>query len=343
MATIRDVAKLAGVSVATVSRVLNQNGYVNKETEKTVMQSMKELSFEPSQVARRLAGKTMKTISLILPDISNPFFPELARGVEDIAQQHQFNVFLGNSDNLEKKEKSYIDVMQKKSIDGLIIVSNTVEEETIRKLQNAKIPVVLLDRPLTGNNCSIVRARNSEGAQLAVKHLFEVGCKKIAHISGPDNINPAYERLIAYTDMVSDYDWFSESLIEEGGFDIKGGREAMKRLLQSNADIDGVFAGNDLMALGALKELLQMGIKVPEQIAICGFDGIQLTEYTEPGITTIAQPIYEMGALATEVLIKKIQGEEHENKIFELPVKLIQRNSTNKNHVQMGGLAWRKK
>lgn len=331
MATIRDVAKMAGVSVATVSRVLNQNGYVNKETEKAVLKSMKELSFEPNPVARGLAGKTMKTISLILPDISNPFFPELARGVEDVAQKHKFNVFLGNSDNLESKEKSYIEIMQKKSIDGLIIVSNTVEEETIKKLQNAKIPVVLLDRPLTGKNCSIVRARNSEGAQMAVKHLLEAGCKKIAHISGPKNINPAYERMLAYTEMTSAHEWFNPTLIEEGGFDIQGGREAMKRLLRSNPDIDGVFAGNDLMALGALKELLQMGVKVPEQVAICGFDGIQLTEYTEPGITTIAQPIYEMGALATEVLIKKIKGEEHENKVFELPVRLIQRKSTNKN------------
>lgn len=330
MTTIRDVAKMAGVSVATVSRVLNKNGYVNKDTENTVMQTMKELNFEPSPVARGLAGKTMKTISLILPDISNPFFPELARAVEDVAQQHQFNVFLCNSDNLEKKEKSYIDVMQKKSIDGLIIVSNTVEEETIKKLQSSKIPVVLLDRPFTNNNCSIVRAQNTEGAHVAVKHLLDVGCKKIAHISGPKIVNPAHERLIGYTEMVSHFDWFNDSFIEEGGFDIKGGREAMKRLLISNPDIDGVFAGNDLMALGALKELLHMGIKVPEQVAICGFDGIQLTEYTEPGITTIAQPIYEMGALATDVLIQKIKRELNENKTFELPVKLIIRKSTKK-------------
>lgn len=330
MATIRDVAKMAGVSVATVSRVLNKNGYVNKDTENTVLQAMKELNFEPNPVARGLAGKNMMTISLIVPDISNPFFPELARAVEDVAQKHQFNVFLCNSDNLENKEKSYIEVMLKKGIDGLIIVSNTLEEETIKVLQDARIPVVLLDRPFTNNNCSIVKSQNIEGAHEAVEHLLDIGCKKIAHISGPKNLTPAYERFVGYKEIVSRFDWFDDSLIEEAGFDIKGGREAMKRLLLSHPDIDGVFAGNDLMTIGALKELLEMGIKVPEQVAICGFDGIQLTEYTEPDITTIAQPIYEMGALATDVLIRKIKGELNENKTFELPVKLIIRNSTKK-------------
>ncbi|MEH7438075.1 LacI family DNA-binding transcriptional regulator [Neobacillus drentensis] len=330
MSTIRDVAKIAGVSVATVSRVLNKNGYVNKDTEITVLRAMKELNFEPNPVARGLAGKKMMTISLILPDISNPFFPELARAVEDVAQKNQFNVFLCNSDNLENKEKSYIEVMQKKGIDGLIIVSNTVEEETIKALHDAKIPVVLLDRPLTNNNCTMVKAQNIEGAHAAVKHLLEIGCKKIAHISGPMNLNTAYERLVGYKEIVSQFEWFNDSLIEEGGFDIKGGREAMKRLLLTNPDIDGIFAGNDLMTLGALKELLHMGKNVPGQVAICGFDGIQLTEYTEPEITTIAQPIYEMGALATDVLIRQIKGELNENKTFELPVQLIIRNSTNK-------------
>ncbi|TLS38382.1 LacI family DNA-binding transcriptional regulator [Pseudalkalibacillus caeni] len=330
MATIRDVAKAAGVSVATVSRVINKNEYVNKETEQKVIVAMQELHYEPSSLARGLAGKKMNTIALMIPDISNPFFPGLARGVEDVAQQYDFNVFLCNSDDLAYKEKSYLEILRKKSIDGLIIISNNVNEEELEPLRMANIPVVLLDRPFNEQNYSVVRSNNRNGAIMAVEHLLAIGCKKIAHIAGPEKFVTARERRLGYEGIVSQYSWYTPSLIEHANFDIEGGKQAVTKLVANNTDIDGIFAGNDLMALGALKQLIKLGKNVPDDIALCGFDGISLTELTQPEITTIQQPIYEMGAAAALTLIKKLKGEITETKIQELDVKLIIRGSTEK-------------
>jgi LacI family transcriptional regulator len=329
--TIRDVAKAAGVSVATVSRVINKNEYVNKDTVQKILLIMKELNFEPNPVARGLAGKKMNTIALMLPDISNPFFPEIARAVEDVAQQYDHNLFLCNSDNLVHKEKSYLEIMKKKSIDGLIIISDNMSSEDLEPLREANIPIVLLDRPASHENYSVVRANNVKGAQIAVEHLIEIGCKKIAHISGPTNLITARERLEGYYSIAQTFQWYDSSLVAEGNFDVKGGAAALQDLFKRHPDIDGVFAGNDLMALGALKELIKMGKNVPQEVALCGFDGIYLTELTQPELTTIQQPIYELGAKAAETLIKKLRGELTENKIYELDVQLIRRDSTNRN------------
>jgi len=328
LATIRDVAKLAGVSVSTVSRVLNQNGYVNKETEQKVVAAISKLNYEPNAMARGLASKKTGTIAIILPDISNPFFPELARAVEDVARTYGYTVFLCNSDDHSDKEKSYIDVLHKKYIDGIIFASNTLTGSEIERMQKQNTPFVVLDRTPDQQSCSIVRSKNYLGGRLAVEHLLEVGCKKIAHIYGPQYFSTARERLMGYEDCVRGYDWFSPSLMIPGDFSMNGGKKAVEILFQRFSDVDGIFIGNDLMAVGALKVLNQKGIKVPDEMAICGFDGISLSEMIEPEITTIAQPIYEMGALATRILIKKIQGLEQQNQCYELDVKLVPREST---------------
>lgn len=330
LATIRDVAKLAGVSVATVSRVLNKNGYVNIETEQKVTNAIKQLQYEPNAVARGLAGKQTGTIALILPDISNPFFPEVARGVEDVAHSHGYTVILCNSDDQGSKERSYIEVLKKKYIDGIIFASSTLEDEDITQMRKSNIPLVLLDRAPNKESCSVVRVKNYEGAQLAVQHLLEIGCNRIAHIYGPQDMITARQRLSGYEDAVKSFDWFSPSLMVEGNFRIDGGQQAIETLINRHPDIDGLFAGNDLMAVGAVKALTRLGKKVPEDIAVIGFDGIGLTEIVEPELTTIAQPIYEMGRLAATTLIQKITGERIDNQIRELDVKLIVRDSTNR-------------
>ncbi|MFM1654666.1 LacI family DNA-binding transcriptional regulator [Brevibacillus sp. B_LB10_24] len=326
MATIRDVAKLAGVSVATVSRVINKNGYVNKETEQKVTRAIEHLRYEPNAVARGLAGKQTGTIALVLPDISNPFFPEVARAVEDMAQSHGYTVILCNSDDQGSKEKLYIEVLKKKYIDGIIFASNTLEQDDVERL--GKVPLVVLDRAPMSNICSVIRSKNQEGAKLAVKHLQEVGCKKIAHIYGPQELVTAKKRLSGYEEAVKEFSWFSPSLMVPGFFRIDGGLRAVQELMSKHPDVDGIFAGNDLMAIGAIKGLNRMGIRVPKDVAVCGFDGIGLTEVTEPELTTIAQPIYDMGALATRVLIEKIVTGTEEIKLYELDVTLVQRDST---------------
>jgi LacI family transcriptional regulator len=328
MATIRDVAKLAGISVSTVSRYLNKTGYVNADTEQKIKHAIEKLNFVPSVVARGLAGKSTKTIALILPDISNPFFPELARAVEDVASAYGFTVILCNSDAQIGKEKGYIDLLKSKNIDGIIFASKTLGQEEADKLTSSNIPFVCLDRAPTNDRCSVVRSNNREGGMLAVKHLLEIGYRKIAHIYGPQDLITAKERLAGYEESVKAFDWFSPSLLVPGDFHIAGGIQATEKLLQRHPDVDAIFAGNDLMAVGALKALHRMGIKVPEQVGVCGFDGIQMAEITQPELTTIAQPIYDMGALVSRILIKKIEGTAEEDRIYELGVTLVPREST---------------
>lgn len=328
MATIRDVAKLAEVSVSTVSRVLNKNGYVNKETEQKVLQAIELLQYEPSAVARGLAGKKTRTMALILPDITNPFFPELARAVEDVARTYGYTVILCNSDDQGEKEKSYIEVLKKKYIDGILFASNTIGEDDLKRLKAKDIPLVVLDRAPSHLACSVVCSNNVEGAKMAVQHLLQMGCRKVGHIYGPQDLITAKERLIGYEDTVRNFEWYTPSLMVPGFFHMDGGQQAVTGLLDRHPDVDGIFVGNDLMAVGVLKGLHRMGIRVPDQVALCGFDGISITRMTEPELSTIAQPIYDMGALATRILIKKIEGLNIEDQLYELDVKLVIRDSS---------------
>ncbi len=328
IATIRDVAKLAGVSVSTVSRYLNKSGYVNVETERSIKAAIEKLDYAPNQVARGLAGKKTNTIALILPDISNLFFSDLARAVEDVAATYGYTVILGNSDDRADKEKRYIETLKKKYIDGFIFASQTFGPEEAEMLTKLGIPFVCLDRAPSEENASVVRTKNIEGASMAVQHLLDIGCRKIAHIYGPQHLITGRDRLIGYEKSVHAMEWFTPSLLEEGDFRIRGGISATERLMQRHPDIDGIFAGNDLMAIGALKALSRMGIKAGEEVAICGYDGIQTAEITSPELTTIAQPLYEMGALISRLLIKKIEGTLEKDLTYELDVKLLARGST---------------
>lgn len=330
MATIRDVAKLAGVSVATVSRVLNRKGYVNSETKQKVEDAIAKLQYHPNAVARGLAGKKTGTIALILPDITNPFFPEMAKGVEDVARSRGYTVILCNSDHQGDREKNYIEILKQKFVDGLIFTSHTLQSEDIKYISENGIEMVVLDRAPAAAGYCLVRSKNRQGASMAVKHLLDVGCKKIAHIYGPQDTITAQERLIGYESMVKDMPWFSPTLMVGGNFQIDGGMKAVEVLLERHPDVDGIFAANDLMAIGALKRLLKMGIKVPDDIAICGFDGIGLTEITDPELTTVAQSIYEMGATAARLVINKIEGVTSEDQVVEMDVQLLPRESTNR-------------
>lgn len=329
MATIKDVAERAGVSIATVSRMINQNGYVSKQAEQRIMDAMEQLGYEPL-IFRRLADRSMPTIALILPDITNPFFSELARAVEDICQQRGYTVFFCNSDNQDYKEKSYLEALRKRKIDGIIYASNYLTQEELEKLGRENIPVVVLDRSSDMQKCTLIRCNNYEGAQLAVKHLLDIGCRKIAHIYGPQEIVTAQERLNGYEEFVKSFSWYTPSLKAPGHFQLEGGMQAVETLLKRHPDIDGIFAGNDIMAIGALKALHRKGIKIPDDIAVCGFDGIKLAEMIEPELTTVAQPIYEMGERAARTLITQIEAKDAKSvsEVIEINISLIIRDST---------------
>ncbi|MBM7598984.1 LacI family transcriptional regulator [Virgibacillus halotolerans] len=324
MSTIRDVAKLAKVSVATVSRVINESGYVNVKTKQKVEEVIEELDYRPNDVARSLFKGKSKMIALFVPDIMNPFFPELARAVEDITNKHGYTFILCNTDNDNKKEMAYMNALLQKSIDGMILVSNTM---TASQIKDTKVPIISLDRK-TRSDLISVTVNNREGARQAVGYMKELGCKRIAHIAGPDSASSARSRMEGYLNEVQEEKWFSNSFIRAGNYSIDEAYKVTKTLLKDNPNIDGIFVANDLMAVGVLKAAASLKIKVPDELSVISFDGIKLGETTSPALTTMAQPIYHIGKRAAEILLEKIekpgtviQSEEHQ-------VQLIIREST---------------
>jgi LacI family transcriptional regulator len=331
MATIRDVAKLSGVSVATVSRVINQNGYVNKDTETKVRKSMELLKYKPNTVARALANKKTESLALIVPDITNPFFPELAKAIEDTARSFGYSIILTSSEVNGDKNINYLEILINRYIDGIICSSNEIPEADINHLQKSGIPIVALDRAVNSKGIASIRVNNYDGGIMAVQHLLSIGCKKIAHISGPFHINTSLERYRGYVDTLEKVQLFHPSLIVEGDFTIESGIKNTYSLIEKYPDIDGIFTANDLMAVGVLKALIRLGKKVPEDIALIGFDGITLGTAIEPEISTIAQPIYDIGSLAVHKLISLIKNQHNTEEISrELEVKLVQRATTSK-------------
>ncbi|MCY9590350.1 LacI family transcriptional regulator [Paenibacillus chitinolyticus] len=324
MATIRDVSKLAGVSVATVSRVINQKGYVHEDTLQRVHKAIKLLNYVPNDVARSLSKKSTKTIALFVPDITNPFFNELALAVEKVTQLYGYTTILCNTNESAKIERQYIQNLKQKYIDGFIMATNTLTEEEIDQLD---IPMVAVDRSSTPV-VPTVTSKNRDGAHLAVQALLQQGCNKIAHIRGPKGLWIAEERCQGYLDLVENMPWFTPKLIANGNFQLKEAAEAAKKLFKEHPDIDGVFAGNDLMAIGTLRALQEHGIRVPDQVQIIGYDGISLAEMVYPELSTVSQSIYEMGMLAARILIKKIEQIHLDEENHQLEVKLVQRGTT---------------
>ncbi|WP_274362044.1 LacI family DNA-binding transcriptional regulator [Paenibacillus thermotolerans] len=333
MATMRDVAKLAQVSVATVSRVLNKNGYVLKATEERVYEAVRLLGYEMNGTPKVLASeRPVRAIALFVPDIANPYFAEMARAIEDISRANGYHIILCNSDDQGHKEKSYLETLSKGKIEGIIFISTSLSPNDMIEVEKYRIPYVFIDRAPNHEQRTVVRVKDYEGANIAVQHLLDIGCRKIAHIYGPQEYSSAKERLKGYEDAVSKHPWYSPSLLVPGYFRYEGGMRAVEVLLERHPDVDGIFIANDIMAVGALKSLHQLGVKVPEQIAVCGFDGIAMTELVSPDITTVAQPIKRIGWYAAELLFKKMSGELAEDRVHELDVELISRRSTSRMH-----------
>lgn len=331
MTTIKDVARLAGVSVATVSRVMNKNGYVGKETEKKVLESMQVLNYQPNKIARALTNKATDSIALISSDMTNPFFPELVKSVENTAYDNGYNLILINiRGDGNKIENYYQEVLVNRYVDGIIYSSGDIPESDILHLQSLGIPCIALDRSADSKKVVSISINNYEGGSMAVEHLISIGCKKIAHLTGPMNINTSIDRYRAYINTIQRLLPLHPPLVIEGDFTLESGIESTYRLLERYPDVDGIFAANDLMAVGALKTLVRLGKSIPDEIALIGFDGIKLGTAVEPEISTIAQPISEIGSLAVKKLISLIKRPSHHEQSETLKVQLIQRTSTKK-------------
>ncbi|WP_422446600.1 LacI family DNA-binding transcriptional regulator [Thermoanaerobacterium sp. DL9XJH110] len=333
MATIKDIAKLANVSITTVSRVLNGKfDGVSETTRKRIEKIAGELNYRPNRLARGLVTKRTNTLGLILPDITNPFFPQIVRAVEDTANKFGYNLILCNTDDDSGKERLYIQVLKEKCVDGIVFTTSTnPSAENIKQLIDFGIPFVLVDRYIDIDHLPGVYTDGVSGMYQAVKHLIEMGHEKIAFISGPKQSKTANQRFLGYVKALEEHGIsVRDGLIKDGNFKMSGGQNAIKDLLACGEDFTAVACANDLMAVGAMEVLRQEGIKIPEEISITGFDNISLSNVVHPKLTTVEQPSYEMGQKATAMLVKLIEGRPLKKNEVVLKPRLIVRDSVAK-------------
>ncbi len=322
VANIKDVAKRANVSVATVSRVINSKGYVNEHTKQLVLQAIEELNYVPNEIARSLYRKSSKIIGVIIPDLSNEFFNHMMAGLEEVILQHGYKTMLCTSREDIEREKEYLQMFSTNKVDGLVLCSNSPD---ITSFINLDIPIVALDRIITKDIPS-VSADNYMGGILAAKRLIRSQCKNIVQFRGPATLAPTNERCNGFLEVLNKEQTVRVHTIELN-FNETDEMEIYKFLI-THPQIDGIFAGSDVIAAQCMRCLKKLGRVVPDDVQIIGYDNISLCEFTDPTITTIAQPILSMGQIAAETLFKLINEEEISQRHIILPVELIEREST---------------
>ncbi|HZV52794.1 MAG TPA: LacI family DNA-binding transcriptional regulator, partial [Candidatus Dormibacteraeota bacterium] len=323
--TIYDVARLAGVSPATVSRALNGSGRVAAATRRRVEAAVAQLGYEPNRVARSLATSVTHTLALLLPDITNPFFPALVKGVQLLADERRYTLLLCNTAADPEREKEYLRVLRGKRVDGVILVGLKLDGRRIRSALG-NIPVVVLDRSVDLPGAAVVQVDHRGGAVLAVRHLLELGHREVAHVAGPKELAVSRERLEGYRQALEEAGLpYRPQLVVEADFTEEGGYEAVRRLCAAGR-FTAVFAANDLSAIGIVAALRERGLTVPDQVSVVGFDDIHLCAYTVPALTTVRQPAYAMGRRAAELLIDAVEGGDPRGVVFQ--AELVVRGST---------------
>lgn len=321
MPTIKDVAKKANVSVATVSRVINNTGYVNHETRKIVETAIDELGYVPNELARSLFRKKSNIIGLIVPHISTYFFAELIEALEEPIMKHGYKLMIFNSKDDIEIEKKYINVLSQYNIDGLILAANT---KSVRTYMNLNIPIVTIDHVIDKSIPSIT-SDNVLGGELAARKLIEKGAKKIIHFRGPSVLITVVDRARGF------YQVMDEHNIDVHSFDLDFKTPDLgdiEMFIKKHPDVDGIFCSSDIIAMYVISVLKRLGYKVPDDVQVIGFDNIELSAVLLPTLTTIAQPIIEIGQLTIDTLITQINKKEVEDMHRLVPVTLVERDST---------------
>lgn len=323
--TLKDIARVAGVSYATVSRALSNHPDVSPETREKIKRIAKEMNYVPDPSARGLKGKSTNMIGLVVPDISNPFFSELALGVESFANEHGYCVFLCNTNWDYEREKTYVDILKAKRVDGLII-SSVIENATHHK--KSSLPLVYITEGPKSDDIYYVGIDNKIGAAMGVEYLIKLGHKDIVYIGGSEKTSTNRERFEGYRETMQKHGYMvkanirtSDSFSQESGY-----KAAMEMLIKSEIPT-AVFAVNDIVALGIIQAIEEFGLKVPEDISVIGFDDIAFSSMHRIKLTTISQPKFEMGRLSAELLINLIKREDVSQKINVIQPSLIIRNT----------------
>jgi len=337
MINITDVAREAGVSIATVSRVVNNNDYpVRAATRAQVLEAVERLGFRPNDLARGLMQKRTRTVGLLVPDLANPYYPEIARGVEDAASAQLYALVFCNTDRRADKAEYYVNTLLQKRMDGIIIAGGGTDfTEASTAFAEYGAPVVFIGRHAEGVHS--VQISNSAAARDATSHLTMLGHRAIAFLAGPLALTSVQDRVDGYRAGLEDAGLeFDERLLREGDFGERSGYESAQALLAQDPRPTAIFAANDLMAIGAIAAVHDAGLTVPGDVSVVGFDGIALASYVRPALTTVAIPTYELGAAAMRMLLELVErkqnpdlGPEPEGgRTTWLPTELVVRESS---------------
>jgi LacI family transcriptional regulator len=329
--TIKDIAQEAGVSTATVSKVLNKKDHhISAATVDRIMKIVKDYNYIPNGLASSMVTKKTKTLGLLIPDITNPFFPEIARGVEDRANEEGYSVIYCNTDDDLIKEEKCLSMLIEKMVDAIIIVPSASRTVDYHCLKNISIPTIFVDRDLDIEDFTAkVLVDNYKGSYEAVTYLIEKGYKRIAFITGPSSTKTSQQRLEGYRKALEDHNLnYEQEYVRQGSFKREWGKEAINQLFQSNIEFDAVYCGDDMIAIGAIKVLKDKGFKIPEDIGVMGYDNIYISEVVEPSLSTVRQPNYEMGTKAVSLALDAIEDRRIKGKVSILQTDLIIRKST---------------
>ena len=325
MATLKDVAQETGLTVSTVSRVLNNRGYISVETRQKVYAAMKKLNYHPNEVARSLSKKATNTIGVIVPHIKHPYFAELISRLEKQAYKKGYKMILCNSQEKEEKEREYLEMCTSNRVAGIILCSGTV---AVEEFAGSNIPLITLERYLE-NGTAAVECDNRQGGRLAAQKLIDCGCKKLIHFSGvQENAMPADQRAVGFSEVCENKGIscksVATSMLQYNDLEY---HEHIEKILKENPGTDGIFASSDLIAAQILQVCWKMGIHVPGQIQLVGFDDVNIASLTTPQITTIHQPIQEMAEMALNLLQDAAEGKVVPKRSI-LPVNLVERETT---------------
>lgn len=332
MPTIRDIALLARVSTATVSHVLNDSAYVSPELKERVQSAVRDLNYQPNPVARSLRTRQSRSVGMIIPDITDPFYPSIVRGAEDVLTQHGYILLVGNSDHQTSKEASYYRAFHSRYVDGLLMAMASLEAAPDYLLQHREelFPVVYIDRYFPELRGDVVQSDAHEGCRQGIEHLLRQGHRSIGIVTGPLATAAAQERLDGcHTAFRAAGLNLDPRLVREGNFDIASGQQQTHLLLQTRPRPTALFLCNGPMAIGAVRALNEADVRYPDQIAVMSFDDMEAFEMLRPGLSAIAQPAYEMGARAASLLLERISGTlSGDYRRLLLPARLRERGSS---------------
>jgi len=329
MVTIKDIAKAAGVSPSTVSRALNDSPLIRESTKERIKRLAAELGYERNELARSLVKGRTRALGLLVPDITNPFFAEITKGVEDAARSRGYGVILCNTGDDPQRELDYGLLLRRKRVDGQIITSVALEDPFLPQLARTKTPFVLVSRISATVDAPYVIVDDEKGAELAAEHLLRLGHRKIACISGPEDVVPGKVRAEAFVRYLSSHGIkIPRTWVRHTEFTWDGGEQVAAEILRKKQRPTAIFAANDLIALGVLVAAHKGGIPVPDELSVIGFDDIAYASLPLIELTTVAQPAYEMGYMAAEWLMDVLEGKRRRKLQKRVRPKLIVRKTT---------------